>query len=243
MSSDRGTISRGADAGSWSEPTAPAGRRLPSAPRERKPALAALAIVLVVGGALAAALLVIDVGHKTGAVEISQTVGLGEKMPLSAMQEVQITSGSGIDYVPWSEASQVARTYAATTIPAGTLLTPQMTTASNNATKGMTMVGLALKDGQLPDGLQVGNHVNVYVTSDNTGRCPRPADNLLSTDAVVVSIRAPSEQSSGAVDDVQIAVNPTDAASVSCNAANDNVAVGVLTGNSQGAAAPSNGTG
>ena len=30
----------------------PAGRRLPSAPRERKPALAALAVVLVVGGAL-----------------------------------------------------------------------------------------------------------------------------------------------------------------------------------------------
>ena len=52
------------------EPTSPAGRRLPSAPRERKPALAALAVVLVVGGALVAALLVIDAGHKTGAIEI-----------------------------------------------------------------------------------------------------------------------------------------------------------------------------
>src|ERR1700678_2033634 len=78
MSSDRGTIPRGAEAGgAWPAPTAPAGRRLPSAPRERKPALAALAVVLVVGGALLAALLVVGAGHKTGAIEITQTVGQG----------------------------------------------------------------------------------------------------------------------------------------------------------------------
>ncbi len=176
MSSDRGTIPRGtgagADAGAWPEPTAPAGRRLPGAPRERKPALAALAVVLVVGGALVAALLVIDAGHKTGAIEIAQPVGQGQKIPLSSMQEIQVTSGTGIDYVPWNQASQVARTYAATMLPAGTLLTPQMTTAAGNVTKGMTVVGLALKDGQLPDGLQVGNHVDIFATSDSGGRCP-----------------------------------------------------------------------
>ena len=88
------------------------------------------------------------------------------------MQEVQVTSGTGIDYVPWNQASQVARTYAATMLPPGTLLTPQMTTAVNNVTKGMTVVGLALKDGQLPDGLQIGNHVDIFATSDNGGRCP-----------------------------------------------------------------------
>src|ERR1700750_1131401 len=116
-------------------------------------ALAAVAVVRVVGGAPAAALLVFDAGHKTGAIEISQPVGQGQKIPLSSMQEVQVTSGSGIDYVPWNEASQVARPYAATTLPSGALLTPQMTTAENTATKGMIVVGLALKDGQLPDGL------------------------------------------------------------------------------------------
>ena len=180
MSSDRGTIPRGtgagADAGAWPEPTSPAGRRLPSAPRERKPALAALAVVLVVGGALAAALLVLKAGHKTGAIEISQPVGQGQKIPLSSMQEVQVTSGTGINYVPWNEASQVAQTYAATMLPPGTLLTPQMTTAVNTATRGMTVVGLALKDGQLPDGLQVGDHVGIFETSDNDGAVPQAPD-------------------------------------------------------------------
>lgn len=241
MSSDRGTIPRGtgagADVGAWPEPTAPAGRRLPSAPRERKPALAALAVVLVVGGALAAALLVIDAGHKTGAIEISQPVGQGQKIPLSSMQEVQVTSGTGIDYVPWNEASQVTRTYAATMLPAGTLLTPQMTTAVNNATSGMTVVGLALKDGQLPDGLQVGDHISIFDTSDNAGRCPRPPTNVLASNAVVLNIGHPVSTASNTVDDVQVAVTPADAPGVTCNAANNNVGVGVLPGNGRGAAA------
>jgi len=239
MSSDRGTIPRGtgagADAGVWPEPTSPAGRRLPSAPRERKPALAALAVVLVVGGALAAALLVIKAGHKAGAIEISQTVGQGQKIPLSAMQEVQVTSGTGINYVPWNEASQVAQTYAATMLPPGTLLTPQMTTAVNTATRGMTEVGLALKDGQLPDGLQVGDHVGIFDTSDNAGRCPRPPTNVLAPNAVVLNIGHPVSAASGAVDDVQVAVAPAYAAAVACNAANNNVGVGVLPANGRGA--------
>lgn len=243
MSSDRGTIPRGAEAGGgWPQPTAPAGRRLPSAPRERKPALAALAVVLVVGGALLAALLVVDAGHKTGAVEITQTVGQGQKIPLSAMQEVQVTSGSGLDYVPWNQASQVANTYAATMLPAGTLLTPQMTTSSNNLANGMTVIGLALKDGELPDGLQVGDHVDIFATSDSTGRCPRPASNVLTSNAVVMSIGNPSNASSGNSDDVQVAVNPGDAGGVSCNAANNNVSVGIVPGHGQPASSGSSGS-
>jgi hypothetical protein len=238
MSSDRGTIPRGTGAGvdrAWPEPTSPAGRRLPSAPRERKPALAALAVVLVVGGALAAALLVIDAGHKAGAIEISQPVGQGQKIPLSSMQEVQVTSGTGINYVPWNEASQVAQAYAATTLPAGTLLTPQMTTVVNTATRGMTVVGLALKDGQLPDGLQVGDHVGIFETSDNGGRCPRPTSNVLAPNAVVLNIGHPASAASDAVDDVQVALPPVYAAGVSCNAANNNVGVGVLPASGRGA--------
>jgi hypothetical protein len=239
MSSDRGTISR--DAGSWSEPTAPAGRRLPSAPRERKPVLAALAVLLVVGGALAAALLVTKAGHTTGAVEISTAVGQGQKIPATSLKEVQINSGAGVNYVPWDEESQVTRTFAATELPAGTLLTPQMTTSSNNLVKGMTVVELALKDGQLPGVLQVGDHVNIYETSDGSGRCPRPVNDILSSDAVITAVSTPPSNSSEAIEDVQIAVKPGDAGGVSCNAANSNVGVGILPNAGQGAEQPSYG--
>ena len=234
MASERGTIPRNVD-GAWPEPTAPGGRRLPSAPRERKPALAALAVVLIVGGALVAGLLVIQQGHKTGAVEITQTIGQGQRIPPGALQEIQVTSGLGIDYVPWDEASQVTRTYAATTIPAGTLLTPQMTVATNDLSTGLTQVGLALKDGQMPDGLQVGDRVDVYAVSDSTGQCPRPANFLLTTNAVVLSIQHPLGNSSSTAFDVQLGVSPGDVGGVTCNAANDNVSVGIIPGSQAGA--------
>lgn len=244
MSSDRGTIPRGVEAnGAWPEPTAPAARRLPSAPRERKPALAALAVVLIAGGALLAALLVVGASHKTGAIEISQTVGQGQRIPPSAMQEVQITAGTGVDYVPWDEAGQVARAYAATMLPPGTLLTPQMTTSASDLANGMTVVGLALKDGELPGGLQVGDHVDLFETSDSSGSCPRPADDVLTTNAVVLGIGNPSSTSDGNTDNVQVAVNPADAASVACSAANNNVGVGIIPGNGSSGAASSGGTG
>src|SRR5947209_19308313 len=104
MVSDRGTLPRGAVAdqqASWAEPTAPGGRRMPSAPRERKPALAALAVLLVALGAVAAGYLVINAGHRLGAVEITQQVGQGQRIPASAIKEVQINADSDVPHVAW----------------------------------------------------------------------------------------------------------------------------------------------
>src|ERR1700729_2919502 len=104
MPSDRGTLPRSL-AGSddqhtiWPEATAPSGRRLPSAPRERKPALAALAILLIVGCALGTGLLVVQSGKRVAAIEVSREIGSGQRIPLSALTEVQIASDTGVSYV------------------------------------------------------------------------------------------------------------------------------------------------
>src|SRR5215469_12237526 len=159
MSSDRGTIHRGASAGpeqpsAWPEPTAPAGRRPPSAPRERKPVLAALAVVLILGGAVGGYYLVTQNAKRVAAIEITQQVPAGQKIPLSAMQQVEIAANSGVSYVPWNEASQVAQFYAGNAIPPGTLLNNAMVVRASNVTAGRAVLGLALKDGQLPGSLQ-----------------------------------------------------------------------------------------
>ena len=238
MSSDRGTIPRGAgsDPGAWQAPTAPGGRRLPSAPRERKPALAALALVLIVGGGLVAALLVVKAGNKVGAIEISQPIGQGQKIPLSAMQEVQVTSGSGLNYVPWSQASQVAGVYAAFQIAPNTLLTSQMTTSSANLSAGKDVLGLALKDGELPSGLQVGDHIDIFEVSSSGVACPGKPGSTLTSDAVVLNISRPASTTSTAVDDVQVALNPANAGAVACNAASGIVGIAILPGTGQPAA-------
>ena len=163
MPGDRGTLTRGAQPAqdNGHRPTAPGSRRPPRVARERRPALAALALLLIAGGALGAAYLVLQNSHRVAAVEVIQQLGAGERIPPAAQREVDIAGGSGLSYVPWSEAGQVTQFYAATAIPPGTLLTSPMVARVNGLATGKAVVGLALKDGQLPEGLQAGDHVNL----------------------------------------------------------------------------------
>jgi hypothetical protein len=235
MSSDRGTMHRGLapngePQGDWAQPTAPSARKLPGASRERKPALAALAVVLILGGALAVGYLMLRSAKQVDAIQITQQVGQGQQIPASAMQEVQVPASTSLHYVPWSQASQVAQFFAAETIPPGTLLTPTMAVRTNQLTNGKAVMGLALKDGQLPAGLAVGDHINIYEVSDATESCPGPPGSLLSGDAVVLGLSTPSASSSAAVADVEVALSPATAGAVACNASNGIIGVSINPG-------------
>jgi hypothetical protein len=248
MPSDRSTLQRGQPGGaepqsSWPDPTAPAGRRLPTTPRERKPALAALAVLLILGCALGTAYLVIQSGKRVAAVEITRQVGAGQRIPLSAMTEVQIASGTGLSYVPWDQAAQVTRYYAASAIPAGTLLTNAMVAAASTSTQGKDVMGLALKDGQLPHGLQIGQHVNIYEVSDSTESCPGGPGSTLAANAIVLAISTPPLSSGGATSDVEVALSPADSGAVACNASNGLVGIAILPASGRGSHGGTPGTG
>src|ERR1700761_2356295 len=122
MPSDRGTTvhrglaPNGEPQGDWAQPTSPSARKLPGSPRERKPALAALAVGLILGGALAVGYLMRQSGKRDDAIQISKEIGQGQQIPLSARTGDQVPASPGLHYVPWSEASQVPRSFAATSI-------------------------------------------------------------------------------------------------------------------------------
>src|SRR6266508_3608422 len=103
-------------ASGWRAPRPTGGRqggdRLPARPRERKPALAALAVLLILGGALASMSLVLRSGQTVAAIGIARPVARGERISLSAMHQVQVAR-TGVDYVPWEQRNQVTRYYAA----------------------------------------------------------------------------------------------------------------------------------
>jgi hypothetical protein len=238
MVTDRGTLSRGAaaDQQTWAEPTAPGGRRMPSAPRERKPALAALAVLLVALGAVAAGLLVINAGHRVAAVEIVQQVGQGEQIPASAIREVEISSDTGLDYVAWQYAGRVAGVYAATEIPAGTLLTEAMTSSTNNLAAGKVEVGLSLKAGQVPGNLLIGDTVAAFSVGTGSG-CGTSAT-VSSTDVPIatgtIASLSGSASDTGNNAAVTLAVSSADAGTLACYASAGDVAITLMPGTGAG---------
>jgi hypothetical protein len=240
MVTERGTLSRGAatDQQTWAEPTAPGGRRLPSAPRERKPALAALAVLLVALGAVAAGLLVINAGHRVAAVEIVQQVGQGEQIPASAIREVEISSDTGLDYVAWQYAGRVAGVYAATQIPAGTLLTEAMTSSTNNLAAGKVEVGLSLKAGQVPGNLLIGDTVEAFSVGTGSGCGTSANANSASTDVPIatgtIASLSGSASETGNNAGVTLAVSSADAGTLACYASAGDVAITLMPGTGAG---------
>ena len=219
---------------------------MPSAPRERKPALAALAVLLVALGAVAAGYLVINAGHRVGAVEITQQVGQGQRIPASAIKEVEIASNSGINYVAWQYANRVAGVYASVQIPAGTLLTPAMTTATNNLAAGKVQVGLSLKPGQAPASLLIGQSVEAFGVGTGSGCAAAAAGGgaggtgggsggsgagagVPITTGVIASVVG-STASNGSTAAVTLAVPDADAGVLACYASAGDVAIALTPG-------------
>jgi hypothetical protein len=201
---------------------------MPSAPRERKPVLFALAILLVALGAGAAGLLVIRAGAQAQAIEIVQTVNQNSQIPLDAMQEVDVPAAwPQSNYVSWSQAEQVGKDFAATTIPAGTLLTAKMASASNDVTAGQDLVGLSLKAGQVPTDLQPGDKVEAIAVAAGCGANP---GDVLAQQAQVTDVSG-SVAATGSSAVVTVAVQPADAKALTCSAANGNVGLALLPGN------------
>ena len=148
----------------------PANVRAPSAPRDRKPALAALGLLLVLVGALASVYLQQQSKNRVGVVEIVKRVPQGQTITPDEISEAMVAVDSSISYVTWSQAQAGSlKGYTARTdLVAGTLLVGQMLTTGLPLAPGQEVVGLSLKDGQYPIGIQAGDTVSAYyVTNKN----------------------------------------------------------------------------
>jgi hypothetical protein len=178
-------------------------------------------VLLILGGALASAYLVMASGERVSAIRIAQPVAAGQQIPESALEEVQV-GDTGIQFISWSERAKVTRHVAAVRLVRGALLTNSMIVAENAPENGRLVVGLALKPGQFPSGgVEVGRHVTLYAVGGGQNGGPR-AGTVLSADAIVLGIggtggsggelggtRLSSDQTS-----IDVAVPPSDAPQV-----------------------------
>jgi hypothetical protein len=167
--------------------------RAPSAPRDRKPALAALGLLLVLVGALASVYLQQRAGDRVGVAEISKRVPQGQVVTARDLSEVLVAVDSSISYVTWAQVQRGALSgyTARTDLVPGTLLVGQMLTTALPLAAGQEVVALALKDGEYPLGIQVGDTVSAYyVTNKNNDKNGQAylADGF-TTVPIVVSVR------------------------------------------------------
>ncbi|WP_108988127.1 hypothetical protein [Streptomyces coelicoflavus] len=152
----------GAGAGRSAAPAQPSvGDRLPSPPRERKPALAALAVLLILLGALGATMLVLQVGDRVEVVKVTADIQAGESVG-DNVTSVMVAADDSIKYVEWTKVKALKKLKAKSPIYAGTVVVGQMFGAKEQVPAGKASVGLALKEGQYYADIKGGDTVAAY---------------------------------------------------------------------------------
>jgi hypothetical protein len=136
-----------------------AGGRLPTASKRRRPAIAALAALLIVGGALIAGVLAVRMDERVGVVQVAANVGVGEKITKDDLAEARV-AGDSLNLIPANRAAEIIGTYAKVNLVKGQLLDPKMLTKTSPITIGKAAVGVLLVDGRVPaEGLHPGDRV------------------------------------------------------------------------------------
>ncbi|MGW3494260.1 hypothetical protein [Streptomyces sp. NPDC001020] len=218
-----------------------AGDRLPAPPRERKPALAALAVLLILVGALGATMLVLQAGDRIEVVKVTSDIQPGESVDNSKVTSVMVAADEGIHYVKWSQLGALKSLKARSTIYAGTVVVGEMFAGKSSLPEGKAVVGLSLKEGQYPASIKEGDIVAAYLvgssgSSSSSSRNDASAGSVSGTPIVAnARVTKASENNGDALSSgnkqITVTVDKNDAPALAKAAAAGDVAVVLVSGN------------
>lgn len=141
------------------------GPSLPSPPRRRRPALGALAVLLIVGGAALAGLLALRLDSREPVIVLKQDVPVGTQISADMLGTAEVAS-EGLMLFPESQADDVIGTYARTSLTSGQLVDSSMLVKGAPFDTTAVRVGVPLTDGQVPGDLRSGDQVRIIRISD-----------------------------------------------------------------------------
>jgi hypothetical protein len=145
------------------------GDRLPRAPRERRPLLAALAVLLIVGGAALAGLFALRADERVPMLQLVHDVPAGVALTRADLQSTPVSSDSAL-LVPAGAVDEVVGQFARVGLTKGQLLDSSMLTPNSPLTEGSVAVGAQLATGRVPaSGLQAGDVVDLVSVADGDG--------------------------------------------------------------------------
>ena len=192
--------------------------RLPSAPRERRPILAALAVLLIVGGALLAGMLAMRMDHRAEMLAAASTIEAGQVITEEDLVSARVAADVP-NLIPADRAGEVIGRTARVEIAEGQLLDSSQVASEPVPGQDKQVVGVSLEAGRFPaGGLDAGDLVTVVDVNGQTA--------LVSEAQVLEAVPASGtdgDWSSGAV--VSLIISPQDAAPLASAAAAGSIAV------------------
>jgi len=162
---------------------------LPPPRRRRRPALLAVAVALVVLGALGVTLVASSLGQTSPVIALRSPVAWGEPIQATDLVEARIAADPALSPIPYADRDEVIGLLAGTDLTAGSLLTRDQVTAERFPPVGMQLVGVAVTSAQLPvTPLQPGDDVLLVPVAAADAAAvgqPPPADPVQATVARV----------------------------------------------------------
>lgn len=162
--------------------------RVPVPTRQRRPGLAALAIVLILGGAALSGYLVLTSGEKTAVVVATGEIKAGQPIERAMLGEAQVAADSDTDtnLVDFSQVNELVDQLAKGTIPAGTLINGDMVEAPEKSS--CIEVTFAVQQGNFTP-VSPGEVVKLYFhAKDDSGASTVPE--TLATAIYVTNVQA-----------------------------------------------------
>jgi hypothetical protein len=200
---------------------------LPPPRRRRRPALLALAVSMVVLGALGATYLATSLGQTTAVIAIAREVPWGQTLTAADLVEARISADPALEPIPYGDRDQVIGLVAATTLAPGSLLTRDALTDQRLPAPGQQLVGVGVSAVQLPTtALRPGDGVLLVPVA--AGGAPATTDGAPSAvEATVVQTGPPGTDGLRVVD---VLVDTADGPDVAARAAAGLIAIVVVAG-------------
>ena len=202
---------------------------LPPPRRRRRPALLALALAMVVLGALGAAYLATSLGQTSPVIAMARQVPWGQTITAADLVEARVSSDPALAPIPYADRDQVIGMVAATTLTAGSLLTREALTEEPLPPPGQQLVGVGVTAVQLPTTqLRPGDEVLLVPVASSGGvGAPAAAGTPRTVEATVVQSGSPGTDGLRVVD---VLVDAADGPDVAARAAAGLIAIVVVAG-------------
>ncbi|WP_155372413.1 SAF domain-containing protein [Catellatospora vulcania] len=194
-----------------------------TAPRRRSVAQGALAVLLIIVGALTAGYVAQRVGGTHDYLAVARPVGKGGLISREDLLVVRVNQAVGLRPIPAANAAKVIGKRAVMALVPGTLLTLDQVTETPVPAPGHQLIGIALGEDRMPSAsrLSVGSQVLLVVVPERGGKDEGP--DLVPPRTVTATIvqLAAGTRSGQWVINVEVAT--VDAPSVAALAADDRI--------------------